>query len=74
LCCLPGISFACQASQAAALRKKAWLAQEAFWRSITHGRMIFGNYVRNRGLNHAETCLSWRTDFHIDSNYGRAAS
>jgi hypothetical protein len=47
--CLPGISFACQASQAAALRKKAWLAQEALWRSITGGKMIFGNRFEMEG-------------------------
>jgi hypothetical protein len=49
LCCLPGVSYACQASQAAALRKKAWLAEMAFWRSITGGKMIFGKMIEMEG-------------------------
>jgi hypothetical protein len=49
LCCLPGISFACQASQAAALRQKAWFAQEAFWRSITGGKMILCDMFEMEG-------------------------
>jgi hypothetical protein len=42
LCRLPGISFEFQASQAAALRKKARLAAKALWFSRTGGKMIFG--------------------------------
>jgi hypothetical protein len=47
--CLPRISFACQSSKTTALRKKAWLAQEAFWRSITGGKIILGNMFEMEG-------------------------
>jgi hypothetical protein len=42
---LPGISFACQASQAAALRKKTQLAAKALGRCQSRGKMIFGNMI-----------------------------
>jgi hypothetical protein len=40
LYCLPGVSFTCQAFQAAALRKKARAAAKALWRSHTSSKMI----------------------------------
>jgi hypothetical protein len=41
LCCLPGISSEFQASQAAALRKKAQLAAKALWRRLIGGKVSF---------------------------------